>query len=131
MDFLAVFVTAAVGFAIGALWYGVFSRRWVAASGVPTNEHGAPRDGANPVTYAFAYLCILLVAGMMRHMFAMSPIDTVNLGVMGGLGIGLFLIAPWIALNILFSQRPKILILIDGGYAAVACAIMGGVLMLF
>lgn len=131
MDFLAVFVTAAVGFAIGALWYGVFSRRWVAASGVPTDANGAPRDGGNPVTYAFAYLCILLVAGMMRHVFAMSTITTVNLGVMGGLGIGLFLIAPWIALNILFAQRPKILILIDGGYAAIACAIMGGVLMLF
>lgn len=131
MDFLAVFVTAAVGFGIGALWYGVFSRRWVAASGVPTDERGAPRAGANPVTYAFAYLCILLVVGMMRHVFAMSAITTVNLGVMGGLGIGLFLIAPWIALNILFAQRPKILILIDGGYAAIACAIMGGVLLLF
>ena len=68
---------------------------------------------------------------MMRHVFAMSAITTVNMGVLGGLGIGLFFIAPWIALNIFFSQRPKVLILIDGGYAAIACAIMGGVLMLF
>jgi hypothetical protein len=131
MDWLAVIVTAIVGFAIGALWYGAFSKVWVAASGVPTDSNGAPRDGANPVTYGAAFLCILLVAGMMRHVFAMSGIDTVNLGVVAGLGIGLFFIAPWIALNVFFSQRPKVLILIDGGYAAVACAIMGGVLLLF
>ncbi|PWE29504.1 DUF1761 domain-containing protein [Pararhodobacter marinus] len=131
MDYLAVIVTAAVGFAIGALWYGIFARPWVAASGVPTDEKGAPRDGANPVTWAGAYLCILLVAGMMRHVFNMSAVVSVNDGVVAGLGIGLFFIAPWVALNILFAQRPKVLILIDGGYAAIACAIMGGVLMLF
>ena len=131
MDYLAVIVTAAIGFAIGALWYGIFSKAWVAASGVPTDANGAPRGGANPVTFAGAYLCILLVAGMMRHVFAMSAITTPGLGVMAGLGIGLFFIAPWITLNVLFSQRPRGLALIDGGYAALACAVMGGVLMLF
>ena len=131
MDYLAVIVTAAIGFAIGALWYGIFSKAWVAASGVPTDANGAPRGGANPVTFAGAYLCILLVAGMMRHVFAMSAITTPGLGVMAGLGIGLFFIAPWITLNVLFSQRPRVLALIDGGYAALACAVMGGVLMLF
>lgn len=131
MDYLAVLVTAAIGFAIGAVWYGVLSKAWVAASGVPTNERGAPKDGGNPITYLGAYLCILLVAGMMRHTFSMAHIDTLGKGVVGGLGIGLFFIAPWITLNVLFSQRPKALALIDGGYAAIACAVMGGVLLLF
>ncbi len=131
MDYVAVIVAAAVGFAIGALWYGIFSRQWVAASGVPTNDKGAPTEGANPVTYALGFLCILVVAGMMRHILAMSTIDTVFLGTMAGLGIGLFCIAPWIALNAIYSQRPRVLILIDGGYAAIACAAMGAVLKLF
>ncbi|MCW1930904.1 DUF1761 domain-containing protein [Pararhodobacter zhoushanensis] len=131
MDYLAVIVTAAIGFGVGALWYGVLSKPWVVASGVPTDANGAPRGGANPVTFAGAYLCILLVAGMMRHVFAMGGINTVGLGLMGGLGIGLFFIAPWITLNVLFAQRPKVLALIDGGYATIACAVMGGVLTLF
>ena len=131
MDYFAVIITAAIGFGIGAIWYGVFSRTWVPASGVPTNERGAPRDGANPVTYAGAYVCILLVAGMMRHVFAMSQINGFGVGIVAGLGIGLFFIAPWITLNVLFSQRPRVLALIDGGYAAAACAVMGGVLELF
>mgnify|MGYP001267644481 CR=1 FL=1 len=131
MDYLAVIITAVIGFGIGAIWYGVLSRQWVAASGVPTDERGGPKGGANPVTYAGAYLCILLVAGMMRHAFAMSGIATPGMGLLAGLGIGLFFIAPWITLNVLFAQRPKSLAVIDGGYAALACTVMGGVLTLF
>lgn len=130
MDLLAVIVAAAVGFGIGAIWYGVFSKAWVAASGVPTDDRGAPANGNIPLTFAGAYLCILLVAGMMRHTFAMAQIDTLAKGLVGGLGIGLFFIAPWITLNVLFAQRPKALALIDSGYAALACAAMGGVLVL-
>jgi len=131
MDYFVVIVTAAIGFGIGAIWYGVFSRQWIAASGVPTDENGGPKGGANPVTYAGAYLCILLVAGMMRHTFIMAGLETVIEGLMGGLGIGLFFIAPWITLNVLFSMRPKTLAVIDGGYATVACTVMGLVLVLF
>lgn len=83
-----------------------------------------------PLTFAGAYLCILLVAGMMRHTFTMAQIDTLAKGLVGGLGIGLFFIAPWITLNVLFAQRPKMLAVIDSGYAALACAAMGGVLIL-
>jgi len=130
MDYFAVIVAAAIGFGIGALWYGVFSKQWVAASGVPTDENGAPKGGGMPLTYLGAYVCILLVAGMMRHVFAMSNMHTVLDGLMGGAGIGLFFIAPWITLNVLFSMRPKALALIDGGYATLACAVMGIVLVL-
>lgn len=129
MDFFAVLVAAAVGFAIGALWYGVFSKQWVAASGVPTDEKGAPKGGGMPLTYLGAYLCIVVVAGMMRHVFAMADIDTLMKGVMAGGGIGLFFIAPWITLNVLFAMRPKALAMIDGGYSAIACAAMGIVLV--
>jgi|JI81BgreenRNA_FD_contig_41_4905689_length_2641_multi_3_in_0_out_0_3 hypothetical protein len=130
MDWLSVIVAAVVGFGVGAGWYGAFSKVWVAASGVPTDDKGAPQNAGDPVTYAGAFLCILLVAGMMRHTFTMAGIDALGEGVVAGLGIGLFLIAPWITLNVLFAQRPRVLAAIDGGYAAVGCAAMGGVLML-
>lgn len=130
MDWLSVLVAAVVGFGVGAVWYGLLSKAWVAASGVPTDAMGRPAGTNVPLTFAGAYLCILLVAGMMRHIFTMAGIDTLGEGLVGGLGIGLFFIAPWITLNVLFSQRPKALAVIDGGYAALACTAMGGVLML-
>jgi len=129
MDIFAVIVAAAVGFAIGALWYGMFRRQWVANSGVPTDASGAPSNGGNPITYLGAYICILLVSGMMRHIFSMAEIDTMLKGLMAGGGIGLFIIAPWITLNNLFASRARCLCWIDGGYAAVACSAIGMVLV--
>jgi hypothetical protein len=73
----------------------------------------------------------LIVAGMMHHVFSLSRIETLGAGFLAGLGIGLFFITPWIALNNLYSMRPRMLTIIDGGYAALACAIMGLILTLF
>lgn len=131
MSILAVILAAVANFVVGAIWYGVFAKPWMAASGVPVDADGKPTESQNPLIYAGAFVCILVVTGMMRHMFAMAVIDTVLKGLMAGLGVGLFFIAPWIMLNLLFAQRPKVLALIDGGYAAVGCMVGGLVLSLF
>jgi hypothetical protein len=51
-------------------------------------------------------------------------------GMTSGLGIGLFFIAPWIMMNNGYTARPFRLTLIDGGYAALGCAVIGLVLAL-
>lgn len=125
MDMLAVILAAAGGFATGAVWYMALARPWMAAVGRTEEEL---RATAKPVTYAIAFLAALLTAGMMRHVFAMSGVDTVGGGLVGGLGIGAFVTAPWIVNNYAFAGRPKALWWIDGGYAAVACAVIGAIL---
>jgi len=67
----------------------------------------------------------------MRHVFALSGIDSPGAGIVAGIGVGLFFIAPWITLNNLYGMRPLRLSLIDGGYATLACAVMGLILTLF
>jgi len=134
MEILSVIAAAVAGFGIGAVWYLVLSKPWVADSGVPVDAQGRAtgatigRSGA--VAYGGGFLCVLVVAGMMRHMLASSGIVTPWAGLVSGLGVGLFFIAPWITLNVLFAMRPMRLALIDGGYATLACAAMGLVLTL-
>ena len=53
------------------------------------------------------------------------------MGLLAGLGVGLFFIAPWVAINNAYGQRPIALTVIDGGYAVLACSLMGLVLTLF
>lgn len=130
MGVVSVLVAAIAGFMVGALWYGAFSKAWVADSGVPVDAQGKPVGRAGPAIFAGAFLCILVVAGMMRHVFALSGIATLGSGFVAGLGVGLFLIAPWITLNVLYTMRPLRLAAIDGGYAAIGCAVMGAVLVL-
>ncbi len=131
MQILMVVVAAFASFAFGALWYGLLSKPWMAASGVPTDAKGAPANGSSPTPYLISLVAMILVAGMMRHVFTMSGIDTLTEGFMGGAGIGLFFITPWIALNNGYTMRPFTLTAIDGGYATIGCSIMGLVLTVF
>lgn len=131
MEFLSVIAATVAAFVAGAAYYGVLSEPWMAASGVPRDENGKPAGGQKPAIFALGFLCQLLVAGMMRHVFSLSGIDSLAMGLMGGVGIGLFFITPWIALNNLYGMRPRALTVIDGGYATLACTIMGLVLVLF
>ncbi len=130
MEFLGVIVAAAAGFAFGAVWYMTLSKPWVEAAGIEVDENGRPK-GESATPFIMAGIAMIVVAGMMRHTFALSGIDTLGKGLVSGLGIGLFFISPWIMINNGYGMRPFKLTLIDGGYATFGCAIMGAVLTLF
>ena len=127
MEIISVIAAAIAGFAFGAAWYMALSKQWVAASGIEVDENGQPANQSK-TPFILAGIAMLLVAGMMRHMFAMSGIDTLAAGLVGGLGVGLFFISPWIMINNAYGDRPFNLTLIDGGYATFGCAVIGAVL---
>lgn len=131
MGFLAVLLAGIAGFMFGAIWYTVLAKPWMAASGVPLNAEGdAPANQKNPVPYITSIVGAILVAGMMRHVFVLSGIDSFGAGLVSGFGIGLFLVTPWIATFYGFGGRPFRLTLIDGGYATFGCTTIGAVLTL-
>ncbi len=131
LEIINVLVAAVASFAAGSAYYMKLTEPWMEASGVPRNDQGQPVNGANPMLYVGTFLMQLVVAGMMRHVFELANIDTLGKGLVAGIGIGLFFITPWIAINNAYGNRPKKLTLIDGGYATIACAIMGVVLTVF
>jgi hypothetical protein len=130
MGFLAVLVAAAAGFAFGAVWYMALAKPWMEAANIKVGADGRP-EGDSPLPYVMAAFAMILVAGMMRHVFALSDIATVGKGLISGLGIGLFFISPWIMINNAYGGRPFKLTMIDSGYATFGCAIIGLVLTLF
>ncbi|MEO9864404.1 MAG: DUF1761 domain-containing protein [Yoonia sp.] len=130
MGFIAVIVAAVAGWAFGAAWYMTLSKPWVAAAKIEVDENGRPvGDSAAP--YIMSMIAMVLVAGMMRHTFALSGIETFGKGLISGLGVGLFFISPWIMINNAYGMRPFKLTLIDAGYATFGCAVIGAVLGLF
>ena len=131
MEILNVLVAAFGGFAFGAVWYMALSKPWLAASGVECDETGRPKNGGSPLPFILSGIAMILVAGMMRHVFAEANITTLGKGTMSGLGIGLFFISPWVMINNAYVMRPFKLTLIDGGYATIGCAIIGAILTLF
>ena len=131
MEILSVIVAGFAGFAFGAVWYSVFSGPWKAASGVALDAEGNPANAKSPLPYVIGIVSAILVAGMMRHAFILSGVDTFAKGILSGFGVGAFLAAPWLFTNYGFAGRPMKLMLIDGGYATFGCTVIGAVLMLF
>jgi len=131
MEIINVLVAAAAGFGVGAIWYGVLSKPWMEASGVEIGADGKPANSSDPMPFIMGFLAMLLVAGMMRHVFVLSDINTIGKGLISGFGIGLFLAAPWLMICYGFAGRPKQLLLIDGGYAALGSAAIGLILTAF
>ncbi|MCK0141404.1 DUF1761 domain-containing protein [Aliiroseovarius sp. F20344] len=125
---LEVIVAAIAGYAFGAVWYMTLSKPWVEAAGIQVDENGKPNNSSDPKPYVVAFIGALVVAGMMRHIFAMAGIDGVGKALVTGLGLGLFVVLPWMINNIMFSDRSKSLIWLDGGYAVGGCTVIGLVL---
>lgn len=130
MGVTSVLAAAAASWIFGAVWYGIVSKAWIEAADVPLSPSGRPVNATKPAPYIISALSAVIVAGMMRHVFNLAGIDTVGEGLVGGLGIGLFLATPWIATNYAFAGKPAMLTLIDGAYATVGCMLMGLVLTL-
>ncbi len=131
MEIIKIVAAGIASFAFGAVWYMSLAKPWMAASGVALDASGqAPANRSDPIPYITSLLASIIVAGMMRHMFALSGIDTVIKGIVSGFGIGLFLVTPWIATFYGFTGKPRKLLLLDGGYATFGCAVIGLVLTL-
>lgn len=130
MEFLSVIAAAAASFVLGAVWCMALAEPWMQAARIPRDADGKPEGGQSPLLFGATFLLQLVVAGRMRHVFALTGIDTLGAGLVAGGGVGLFLISPWIAINNAYGMRPLRLTVIDGGYATLGCAAMGAVLAL-
>lgn len=134
MGYFNVLAAAVGAFAFGAIWYTMMSKPWIAATGMPVDQNGRPMGNGSKMPFTIGFLAMLLVAGMMRHIFHTSGIASpggMRGGIVAGLGIGAFLITPWVAMNYAFAARDPKLTMIDGVNSVVGCAIMGAVLTLF
>ena len=131
MESLNVVAAALGAYVFSAVWYTVLSKQWVAASGMPVDGNGKPVGNGSMMPFAIGLIAMIFVAGMMRHIFQMSGVDTLGEGLGGGFGIGAFIITPWVVMNYAFGMRKPMLMLIDGVNSVVGCTIMGLILQLF
>lgn len=127
LEYLNVIAAGVAAFAFGAVWYSAMSKPWMAASGVTEEQQKA----GGPMPFVIGGVGMVLAAGMMRHIFGMTAIDSAVEGLTAGLGIGAFIVLPWVAMNYAFGQRKGLLTLIDGVNITVGSGLMGTVLMLF
>lgn len=129
MDFTvnvwAVLVAAVGYFALGAVWYMVLSKPWMAAVGFTRAD---VERGSNPAIFAVTFVCEAVAV------FALAVLlgNTTLSGLAGGATLGAWIgIGIWFALmsvTFIYENRKPALFLIDGGYHVLALTAAGAIL---
>ncbi|MEC7762045.1 MAG: DUF1761 domain-containing protein [Pseudomonadota bacterium] len=127
-----VLAAAAASWVFGLIWYRAFAERRAPLAKTAASATGKPVGVASLGIAILSALVLIVAAGFLRHIYYVSGLTSgVPLGLVAGMGVGLYFIAPWMWMTHLADGRPFRLTLIDGGFATLATAIMGALLVAF
>lgn len=131
INYLAVLIAAVVCWLVGAVWYMVLAKPWMAAIGKTPEEMAErrKRPGAVfPFIYAFAAAVIIawILAGILGHLGPGQV--TLRNGVISGLFCWVGFVFPTMLVNNSFAMRSPMLLVIDGGYWLVVLGLSGAIL---
>jgi hypothetical protein len=127
MNYLAVVVAAAAGFAAGFGWYAMLGERWSAALGKSRQElmpEGKPPYAAMVISVIALLVMAWALAGIMGHVgsYGVWP------GVVNGFFLWLGFIATVLAVNHRYQRAPWSLTLIDAGHWLLVLVLQGAVI---
>jgi hypothetical protein len=126
INYLAVLAATVSTFVIGGLWWSplLFQKAWMRANGFTEDNL---QEGNTAKIFGVSFLLTLVMAFNLA-MFLSGPDTTVAWGATAGVLAGGGWVALGIAVVALFERRSWTYILINGGYFAVAFAVMGAIL---
>jgi hypothetical protein len=124
---LAVVVAAAAFFALGAVWYTVFSEPWMHGIG-KTADQIARDGGGTTVALATGFLAILVMCYTLAWIVHRGLQPTAGNGALTGATVAFGIVGAMLALNYGFEARGLTLWLINAGYAFVGLVIAGAII---
>lgn len=121
LNYVAALAAAAAYFVIGAVWYGVFAKPWMACVGKTEEEVKA---GAGASAYVIAAASSVLAGVVLAALLKLTGATTVgeHICLAGTCGVGLVCAAA--AKHYAFQGFKPGLLLIDGGYDVVSFIVM-------
>lgn len=130
MNYLAILIAAAAGFAFGAVYYMSLSRQWLAAIG-KTKEDIAGKRSATPFIISIVALVVMawILAGGIGHLGPGQV--TVKNGIISALFMWVGFVATTVAVNNAFGGRKPMLSVIDGIHWLGVLVIQGAIIGAF
>ena len=127
INWLAVLVAAVIYFALGAVWYNVFSGPWLNGIG-KTVEQLATDGGGAPLAFAVGFLAIVVMCYTLAWIVHRGMQPTAGNGALTGATVAFGIVGAMLALNYGFEARGFTLWLINAGYAFVGLVIAGAII---
>lgn len=126
MNYAAVVVAAIVGFLVGAVWYGLLGKQWLAALGKSKDEL-KPSPGPFITSAVALVVMAYVLAGAIGHLGEVN----VRTGVISGAILWAGFAATTMAVNNAFQGAKSALTVIDAGHWLLVLVLMGGVIGAF
>lgn len=130
INYIGVLAAGVAGWVIGAIWYSVLGKVWMAALSWTDADTCGP-DGkrhmpVGPMILAFVaqLLMALMLAGLIGHMGG----PTVPIGVISGALVWLGFVITTISVNNAFQKKKPMLTVIDGAHWLAVLLVQGVVL---
>jgi len=133
INFVAVIAAAVAGWLVGAVWYGVLGKQWVAALGWTeadmTGPDGKRRMPMGPMIIAFIAQIIiaLMLSGLIGHI---GPVN-VERGLVSGALVWFGFVITTLVVNNAFQKRKTTLTVIDGGHWLAVLLVAGAIIGAF
>ena len=128
INFVAVLAAGVAGWLVGAVWYGVLGKVWMAAAGIDCPDGKRPMPiGPMIVAFVAQIIIALMLAGLMGHM---GPRD-IPRGIVSGVLVWLGFVVTTLAVNNAFQGKKTMLTVIDGGHWLAVLMVQGIVFGLF
>jgi hypothetical protein len=127
VNHVAVLVAAVVFFAIGAVWYTVFSVPWLAGIG-KTVEQLMKDNGGSPAPYIVGFLAIVVMCYTLNWIVQRGLEPSAGSGALAGATVAFGIVGATLALNYGFEARGVTLWFINAGYVLIGLVITGAII---
>lgn len=130
MNYMAIIVAAIAGWLLGAAWYGVLGRQWMAALGKTPAEMKIRQGTAFYAPFVLSFIGNLIMAwilaGVLGHLGPGQV--TVKNGVISAAFLWSGFVITTLVVNNAFAQRKLALTVIDGGHWLAVLLVMGAII---
>ena len=129
INYVAVLVSAIVGFGIGGLWYSplLFGKTWMKLINITQKEMKANKDKAKK-GYIFMFVALLVMAYALSLFVNYAGATTLTAGLLVGFWAWLGFVATVLLGGFLWENKPFSLYLINVSHYLVVLVVMGAIL---
>jgi len=121
----AVLVCVVISQIVPALWYGAFSETWMALNGFTAEQMNSANS---PAPYMASIVSSSFMAYTLAWIYTKIPVKSLFIGFLTGLLFGVVFVLVEIIVKDMFSLRPLMLSLIDGGPRVLVYSVSGAIL---
>ena len=135
VNYLAILIAGFAGWLVGAVWYNVLAKPWVAAHGKTIEQHKAEMEANKGTVHAWLPFALALLAeivmawvlaGIVGHLGPGQV--TIRNAVISALFVWVGFVVTTMLVNNAFSGRRYVLTAIDAGHWLAVLVVIGAVI---